>query len=575
MDTEYTEGGNLSRRGFLGLGAFAMAGTAVGGLVGCAPKDKAAAESEAASSRGSSGTTDWIGEPEAVDESKIIETLDAEVVVVGAGNGGMFAAASAAEEGARVVLLEKTGQVGSNCREWIGAVGSRLQKEKGVELDKNEVVEYLCFYASHRCDQRLIRLWADHSGETVDWLDDVIREQDPNSYVFFETDIVNLDHGVYKTFAIQHNVQNDSERLKSLDFVSKKIESLGVDVRTSTEMKRLIREDDGTGRVSAVIAEGQDGLVRFNASKGVIIATGGYCCNEEIMEARNKMAVDQCTALEAPGQMNNGDGIKAALWAGAAMDEQPTVMVFDRGGVPAGSKGGGAYSQPGIMTHIGSQPFLKVNKDGERFCNESVPYDFIYAAGTVQRDGVYCELWDANWVAQVEQFHTIACSRIIPSPTGGHAQIFNVESETGMMEETLIPAEVVVEADTIEGLAEKLQVPTAALVETVSRYNELCEKGVDEDFGKESYRMLPLTTPPYRAATLGGQLLCTLDGLRVNTDLQVLDTEHNAIPGLYAAGNDTGGFFANNYPELFPGVACGRTITFGRLAGKNVLKADV
>lgn len=556
----------MSRRSFLGLGALATAGAATAGLVGCAPQQKPSDADAAESTIG----FDWLGEPEEIAESDIVETVEADVVVVGGGNAGLFAAAAAAEEGARVVLLEKTPQVGANCREWIGALGSSMQQEKGIEIDKNEVVEQLCFYASHRCDQRLIRLWADHSGETVDWLDAVVREQDPNAYVFVETDTGNEDHGAYKTFAMQHNVQNDNEKLKSLDFVAKKVEELGVDVRVSTEMKRLEREDGEGGRVTGVFAKSKEGFVRVNASKGVIVATGGYCGNVDMMTAKNKMAVDHCTALEAPGESNYGDGIRAALWAGAIMDEQPTVMVFDRGGVPAGAKGGSAYTQPGIMTHIGSQPFLKVNKDGERFCNESVPYDFVYAAGTLERDGVYCEIWDANWVQQVEQFHTLACSRIIPSPTGGKVQIFNVESEMGMMEETLIPAGVVVESDTLEGLAEKLQIPAKAFVESVERYNELCEKGVDEDFGKESYRMLPLDTPPFRAATIGGQLLCTLDGLRVNTSLQVLDENHDPIPGLYAAGNDSGGFFANNYPELLPGVACGRTITFGRLAGKTV-----
>lgn len=557
--------GTLSRRSFLGLGALATAGMATVGLAGCSPQQKTADAIAAESS----GVADWLGAPEDVAASDIIETVEADVVVVGGGNAGLFAAAAAAEEGVRVVLLEKTPQVGANCREWIGALGSSMQQEKGVEIDKNEVVEQLCFYASHRCDQRLIRLWADRSGETVDWLDAVVREQDPNAYVFLETDIGTEDHGAYKTFAMQHNVQNNDEKLKSLDFVAKKVDELGVDVRVSTTMKQLEREDDGTGRVSGVLAKSKEGYVRVNASKGVIIATGGYCSNLDMMTAKNKMAVDHCTALEAPGESNNGDGIRAALWAGAAMDEQPTAMVFDRGGVPAGAKGGCAYTQPGIMTHIGSQPFLKVNKDGKRFCNESVPYDFIYAAGSLERDSVYCEIWDANWVQQVEQFHTLACSRIIPSPTGGRVQIFNVEAETGMMEETLIPAGVVVESDTLQGLAEKLQIPADAFVESVKRYNELCTKGVDEDFGKESYRMLPLDMPPFRAATIGGQLLCTLDGLRVNTDLQVLDVNHDPIPGLYAAGNDSGGFFANNYPELLPGIACGRTITFGRLVGKT------
>ena len=126
------------------------------------------------------------------------------------------------------------------------------------------------------------------------------------------------------------------------------------------------------------------------------------------------------------------------------------------------------------------------------------------------------------------------------------------------------------ESDTLEGLAEKLNLPVDTFVKTVERYNELCKKGVDEDFGKESYRMIAIEKPPFRGAVLGGQILCTLDGLRINTKLQVLDTNLEPIEGLYAAGNDSGGFFANNYPEMMVGVACGRTITFGRLAGQIV-----
>lgn len=561
---------NLDRRSFLGLGVLATAGVVATGLTGCSTEasEEATAPAAAAVTEETS-TSDWLGAPQEINDGDVVETVEADVVVVGAGNGGMFAAASAAEEGAQVIVLEKMSIVGATVREWIGAVGSTKQAEAGIEINKNQVVEDLCFYASHRCDQRLIRLWADNSGATVDWLESVVKEYDPEAYVFLETDTGNEDHGLYRTYAIQHNVQNDNEQLHSLSFVEKKLNDLGVEIRTDTPMVQLIQDE--SGRVTGVIAENEEGLIKVNAKMGVILATGGYCGNEEMMMAKNKMAVDHCTAMESPKQMNAGDGIKAALWAGAAMDEQPTAMVFDRGGVPAGAKGGASYSEPGIMTHIGSQPFLKVNKDGERFCNESLPYDFIYAAGTLERDGVYCILWDANWLEQVEQFHTLGCSRIIPSPTGGHAQIFNVEAEIGMMEETLIPAGVVVEGETIEELAEKLQVPADALATTVDRYNELCAQGSDEDFGKESYRMLPLSTPPYRAATIGGQLLCTLDGLRVNTNLQVLDANHDVIEGLYAVGNDSGGFFANNYPELIIGCACGRTITFGRLAGKSVV----
>ena len=131
-----------------------------------------------------------------------------------------------------------------------------------------------------------------------------------------------------------------------------------------------------------------------------------------------------------------------------------------------------------------------------------------------------------------------------------------------------------VEADTISELAEKLGLPSDKLEATVARYNDLAAKGVDEDFGKESYRLMPINTPPYRGCTLGGQLLCSLDGLRITTDMQVLDTNGDIIEGLYAGGNDSGGFFSGNYPELIVGVAWGRTITFGKIAGEVMAKAN-
>jgi hypothetical protein len=290
-----------------------------------------------------------------------------------------------------------------------------------------------------------------------------------------------------------------------------------------------------------------------------------------MMTELNPMAVRACTAFEAPGEMNVGDGIKAGAWIGAQKQEQTAVQVFDRGGVPPQAQAGCLYEQPGVITHIGSQPFLKVNRRGERFCNESVPYDFIYAAATYEPSLLWCEVWDANWREQTRQFHTVACSRIQYSPTGGKLIIFDEDTTEGFHQEMLIPAGVVVEAQTLEELAEKLLIPADTFVKTVERYNELCAKGVDEDFGKESYRMLPIDTPPYRATTLGGQLMCTMDGLLVNTDLQVLDNEFNPIEGLYAAGNDSGGFFANNYPELIIGTTVGRAITFGYLAGKNAV----
>ena len=127
---------------------------------------------------------------------------------------------------------------------------------------------------------------------------------------------------------------------------------------------------------------------------------------------------------------------------------------------------------------------------------------------------------------------------------------------------------IVQKADTLEELAVKLRLPVEPFVATVRRYNELCEKGVDEDFGKEAYRMIPLKTAPFYGCRQGASLQCTLDGLRINERMEVLDTLGEPISGLYAAGDCSGSFFAHNYPEYIIGVAVGRSLVEGYVVGE-------
>ena len=164
------------------------------------------------------------------------------------------------------------------------------------------------------------------------------------------------------------------------------------------------------------------------------------------------------------------------------------------------------------------------------------------------------------------------CNAVAPWVDSGKLQIFSWEAEQGLLA-GMEQGGLIQKADTLEELAEKLNMPADAFVATVERYNELCAKGEDEDFGKESYRMLPLENPPYYGCRQGATVLCTLDGLRINTKMQVLDTEGNPIEGLYSAGDCSGGFFAHNYPEYIVGVAIGRTLTEGYLLGDELAKA--
>ncbi|MCI6530168.1 MAG: FAD-binding protein [Mesosutterella sp.] len=130
-----------------------------------------------------------------------------------------------------------------------------------------------------------------------------------------------------------------------------------------------------------------------------------------------------------------------------------------------------------------------------------------------------------------------------------------------------------IKADTIGDLAKGLKLPPEELKKTVARYNELVRKGRDEDYGKEPFRLSPVDKPPFYGAKNCGYILCTMDGIQIDTHMNAIDTEGNPIPGLYVVGNDSGSYFSNTYPNLVTGMACGRTVTFGRLVGKYLARS--
>lgn len=564
----------ICRRDFLkgmAAGAASIAGL---GLMSALEPQAHADEAPAAAAASS-----WRTAPEKI--TAIAETYLTDVLVIGAGNAGMTAGMAAVQNGADVIIVEKMTSVATG-RSWVGAIGSRYQKEAGIEIDKFEVIEELCKYADHKCDMRLIKLWADESGKTIDWLGDIAESM---GFEFKIENDIGEGGGYYKTFPICHMMQSfpgteglclmqANEAVPAIaNYLPGPFEAAGGKILYSMTMVQLLQDE--TGRVIGAVCQDADGdYVEIYARKGVLLSTGGYANNQEMLADLNPYALHHCTTMEAyPG--NTGDGIRAASWLGAAMDENSACMVFDRGGVPAGVTGGGLFVQSGVMTHIGSQPFLKVNHKGERFCNESVPYDYIYHAANKEVEDTYCMIFDSNWKEQVAQFHTLACSRLDYSPTSGLTTLLATKEFTEFFwENVLMPAGIMLKADTLEELAEKLMLPQEQFLATVARYNELAAAGTDKDFGKESYRLLPVDQGPFYGVTLGGQLLCTLDGLRINTSMEVIRPDGSVIEGLYAAGNDAGGYFSDNYPELIPGCAVGRTITFGRLAGENMAAAE-
>ena len=547
--------GLVSRRGFLAGSAFAGAG-ALFGLAGCAPQtaDPLANTSPEA---GSQDSSDWIGDAPNISDDEIVETIDTEFLVIGAGTGGLFAACAAGDAGMETFVMEKFN--GGVVRDDLAGVNSRLQQESGYEIDAIAYLRDMDHYAAGQCNLALHKVWLERSGETIDWYENVL-----SSYgIALWHEAAEEKHEVnYRHWATGHSPAWPVDgSLDGFTVLTDYAEKTGhVTFRYQTPMVSLTVEND---RVTGAIGQGADGYIRVNASKGVLVCTGGYAANLDLL----KQLQPHTTSIYAYNSAQpgcEGDGIKACLRVGAKMDETHSSMLFDRASVPADSLGG-ADCGTAMVFWMGSQPWLKVNLNGERFCNESGPYDYMLHSTIMQPHQTYVDIWDANHAAQAEAFDEVGCCRLFPFPNGAKNNI-PMQVVDGMIEK-LIEDGYVQKADTMEELAEKLNLPVETTVASWKHYNEMAAAGEDADYYKEKHRLMAIDTPPFYGVRTGAWFLATLDGVTIDTNMHPCDENGDPIEGLYLTGNDSGGFFSVSYPNLLTGLACGRTMTFGRRAG--------
>ncbi|BDE97017.1 FAD-binding protein [Raoultibacter timonensis] len=572
---------SMDRRGFLALAGLGAGALAASSLAGCAPNATTAGADVSANAQAlPEGVPAWLGVAPEISESDIVETRETEMLIVGAGNAGMVAAATAADAGIDFVVAEAAGAVATG-RFWNGFVNTRLHEEAGVKLDGLKIMNELARYASGICDQNVYRTWVEESAETFDYVDGIMSAAGYKVWLDLDNYGNHATGGTdYVIVPIQHMwyKEEEAQGLKALSAIigsrnrnqelEDYINGKGYQVSFLHRLVKLIREEGG--RVEGGIFETPEGYVRINASKGVIMTCGGYASNLEMLEAMSPMGVNVVVSQSEPN--NDGTGLKAAMWIGAAKDPVGAPMVFDRGavapGVDAGPTGGvypSAQLQP-----LGSIPFMRVNRNGRRFCNESGPYDVECFQGQRQPGGVWATVIDADYAAQAAQINVIGCARTGTELCQIAAMSGGFENE-GMFFGPLMQQGMFFKADTLEEMADLLQLPKDAFLEQVEEYNQMCDAGVDHVYGKEGYRLTPIRKAPFYGYWTGSYIMCTIDGMIINSDMQVLDTEGQIIEGLYAAGNCSGSKFANNYPEYFVGVASGSAMVEGRHAVRHIL----
>ena len=524
---------------------------------------------------------DWLGKEPDIDEAAITETVDTDILIVGAGNGGMFAAAYAAANGLNFRVIEQNGNV-QDTRHWYGAIDSAAAKAAGEEpFDRAKLLSEISRYASGKCDQRVVKTWINESAAMHDFMRSILEDKygwvcDFTSGSEAAWPAENAEHNTDYLYPVQEHNYMASERESGLarnELLLQYIQELGYDVDFKTSLAKLEKNSDG--RITGIIAQSteDDHFIRYNANKGVLLACGGFPGNPYMMEQLDPLGTSVTTACSY-SPADKGYGIRAAVWAGANLDKEAAPMLFDRGivapGVDAGyvdsdsAFGGKAFPGKIRQYNPGTQPFLKVNRNGERFANESCPYnDIVYAAAN-QPGRVYAQICDANILEDAKRFHTIGCSA--QTRNGGEKYI------QGKMDEA-IEAGALFKCDTLDELADKMGFTGAAkdtFLATVERYNELYDKQNDEDFGKPAYRLSAIRTAPFYGCWLGASLLTTEQGIAINEKGQALDTNNQPMEGLYITGDMSGSFFANNYPCLMAGVAMGRTLTYAMKAVKQM-----
>jgi len=497
--------------------------------------------------------------PDPIPPSEITETVEAEVVIIGAGTAGLVCANSAVENGAAVVVIAASARPvsrgGSN-----HAIGSRLTRRLGISYDVGKSLKQEIDRSGGRIDQDKWSLFTRKSGEAMDWLMDKMEaagyrtaieagDNDPDS-------LMSVLPGAHCFLGNSLSAAGQGQSLV-VDTLARLATAAGARIFYDTIAEQLVRET-GTGQITSVIATGPEGrYVRYVGTKAVVLATGDFTKDTEMVSRYcpetlplvSRTPVDY-SAGRTWGGVYSGDGHKMALWVGAAWQRTvPNAPMMSGGAGPA-------------PTAYGAFKGLSVNRDAVRYGNEDVNRSHAGYVQMRQPDWKVFAIWDCDYARCMAPWYGRAFYGDPPQPVEDVVAGWERGVKAGSM----------MKADTIDGLAEKLGLDAAVLRTTVIRYNEFCDRGVDEDFFKRPGLLIPVRRAPfYGQSSSAPRLLIVCGGLRTNAKMQVLDTKDQPIPGLYAVGTIVGDMFANYYTFMPAGVNLGANcLTFGYLVGKAI-----
>ena len=487
-----------------------------------------------------------------------------DVIVVGAGNAALCAALSAAEQGAKVLVLEKATKEDRGGNSTFTAGGFRFC-HSGVEdlrtdilddmtsgeyesignlppLSEDEFMATLMKVTDHQADEDLGRILIGQSRETMRWM----RKHKIRFIPMFGRQSFKIEgkHHFYGGV----NIEAVGGGWGLVDMLVSACERMGITIRYETGLRDLIQ--DQKGRVTGVRAFGTDGYEDISG-KAVVLACGGFESSPEMRVRYLGPGWESCRVRGT--QHNTGDGIQAAMRIGARPHggwSSCHAVQWDISAPP--------YGDRVILDNFQKHSYIigiVVNMKGKRFIDEGADY----------RNHTYAKYG----------------KEVMKQPGRAAVQIFDDKTHANVRDEYRIREVTKATSDTIEGLADALDIDVEGLKAEIAAYNAACPKdafgttynpSILDGVGTEGLEVpksnwaLPIDTGPYHGYVVTCGITFTFGGLKINTEAQVLDLTEKPIPGLYAAGELVGGIFYENYPG---GTGLLNGSVFGRLAGKN------
>jgi len=507
--------------------------------------------------------------PAPIPDSQIANTVQTEIVVVGAGLSGLYTAAAAAENGAKVVVIAAsqapTFRGGSN-----HAANSKYMQAQGVApYDVDKFFRRELSAAGYNVDQAKWWRFYNNSEEAMNWLIDKMEaagyqtilevHNGPDAQPDFSDPMVQ-PAGSHCWVSKDMQTAGSGAQFQA-EVVEKSAKDSGVEFHYQTIAKQLVREDNNTGRVTAVIAQDTDGTyTKYVGTKAIVLATGDFSTDKEMMAKYCPMALPTLNDVGDQGYDNDlrtgglmpGDGHKMGLWIGAAWQKTTPNAPMLLGGAGPGNKPYG--------THTG----LVVNKNGVRYGNEDRSFSFAAMDALHQPGQTVYAIWGDNYADAAAPWTAF----------GQHDGDPPIDPATIRQQwQAEIEAGDYVTADTVEEVIQKLGLPADVTKATIDHYNELAAKGVDDDFHKSKEALIPVTGAPFYGAAGGANFLTVCGGLRTNVNMQVCDENDTPIPGLYNVGTMVGDFFSNHYTFRIEGNNLGANcLTFGYLTGRDLGK---